>query len=207
MIGSEEEAKAFIADGWGNAAVADCGLLVEALREENERQNLVSRGSLDQVWVRHIADSAQLLHHAPAACRSWIDIGTGAGLPGLVIGILQRDLALTLVEPRRLRVAWLERMREVLKLNCDIEMAKAETLPPASHDVISARAVADLAALLRMSEELGDRNSRWLFAKGRNAEAELQALPEKLARRYVFHVKHSLTAADANIIVCERSGN
>lgn len=207
MIGSEEEARSYIAEGWGSAAVEDCARLIEALRRENERQNLVSRGSLDHVWVRHIADSAQLLHHAPAACRSWVDIGSGAGLPGLVIGLLRRDLALTLVELRRLRVAWLEAMRDALKLNCRIEMAKAEALPPARHDVISARAVAELTTLLRITENMGDRNSRWLFAKGRNAGVEVQAVPPKLAQRYMFHVKHSLTAADGNIIVCERSGD
>ena len=62
---------------------------VNLLREENERQNLVSRASLDQVWSRHIVDSAQLLRFAPAATETWLDLGTGAGFPGLIVGLLR----------------------------------------------------------------------------------------------------------------------
>jgi len=63
--------------------------LAALLREENERQNLVSRGTLAEVWRRHIVDSAQLLLHVPrGTVGPWLDLGTGAGFPGLVIAIL-----------------------------------------------------------------------------------------------------------------------
>src|SRR3546814_11293966 len=67
------------------------------LRSENERQNLVARATLEQVWARHIVDSAQLLVHAPAEASSWLDLGTGAGFPGLVVAMLHRS-RVTLVE-------------------------------------------------------------------------------------------------------------
>ena len=78
------------------------------LREENERQNLVSQASLDQLWLRHIADSAQLLRFAPAPRASWVDLGTGAGFPGLIVAALHAG-PVTLVEERRLRVDFLRR--------------------------------------------------------------------------------------------------
>lgn len=206
MIKTEAEAQEYIAERWGKRALQNCAALIEALRQESERQNLVSRSSLQEVWVRHIADSAQLLHHAPLNWRSWIDVGTGAGFPGLVIALLQRDCSVTLVEPRRLRVQWLKAMRDRLELaNCRIFLAKAEEMAAEPHQVVSARAVASLHYLLQITDKFALTGTRWLFAKGRNAEAELQSLPPQLARRYAFHVEQSLTAIEARIIVCERT--
>lgn len=181
-------------------------MLVERLRRESTVQNLVSKTTLADVWVRHVADSAQLLEHAPQGTNSWIDVGSGAGFPGLVIAILRREWTVTLVEPRRLRVAWLQTMCAELQLrNCVVVQAKAEHCQVPAHDVVSARAVSDLTDLLRMTSIMGHARSRWIFAKGRNALDELQAIPTKLANQFVFHVKHSLTASDAHIIVAQRA--
>lgn len=206
MIASEEQARAFIRDGWGASACSVCEQLVEALREENDRQNLVSRGSLEYVWTRHIADSAQLLLHAPSGCRSWIDIGTGAGFPGLVIAMLRPDLAVALVEPRHKRAAWLDAMRGSMGLvNCEVLQVHAERVERDPFDVISARAVAGLPELLAMMRRLDHRGSCGIFPKGRLAAEELAALPSSIADAYLFHVKHSLTAQDARIIVCRHA--
>lgn len=205
MITSEEEARSYIGRHWGSAALADCASYVAALRQENARQNLVSPASLDHVWVRHIADSAQLLLHQPEICGTWADVGTGAGLPGLVIAILRRDLHVTLIEPRKLRTAWLEHMRVGLNLaQTHVVTGRAEDVQH-SFDAVSARAVAPLAELLQKTGHLGKRGSRWLFAKGRSALVELDAVSDSQRRGWLFHVKHSLTASDARIIVCERS--
>ena len=206
MIESEDAARRYVQSRWGEQAIADCEMLAERLRHENAVQNLVSKMSLDHIWVRHIADSAQLLEHAPQYASSWIDVGTGAGFPGLAVAILQRQLKVTLVEPRRLRVAWLQTMCAELQLtNCVVVQAKAEQCQVLAHDIISARAVSGLAELLKMTEKMGHARSRWIFAKGKNALDEYDALPNALARQFVFHVKHSLTAPDAYIIVAERS--
>ncbi|WP_228242554.1 16S rRNA (guanine(527)-N(7))-methyltransferase RsmG [Porphyrobacter sp. GA68] len=205
MITSEYDARSYIERNWGAAALADCAFYVAALRQENTLQNLVSPASLDHVWVRHIADSAQLLEHQPENCSSWADVGTGAGLPGLVIAILRRDLSVTLIEPRKLRTAWLERMRESLSLgHMRIITGRAEDVHD-TFDAVSARAVAPLAALLHKTAHLGHTKSRWLFAKGRTVVEELNDIPASQRRSWLFHVKHSLTAPDASIIVCERS--
>ncbi|MGQ0559117.1 MAG: 16S rRNA (guanine(527)-N(7))-methyltransferase RsmG, partial [Sphingosinicella sp.] len=80
--------------------------LAALVREENRRQNLVSARSLEHLWWRHIADSAQLIRFAPAPSASWIDLGSGAGFPGLVVALLHRG-PVTLVEERRLRADFL----------------------------------------------------------------------------------------------------
>lgn len=100
MIASEDDARAFVAKRCSAEAFAVLESYVEHLRREAENQNLVSRNSLDAVWSRHIADSAQLLDHVPRGNMNWLDLGSGAGLPGLVIAIMRPDIAVTLVEAR-----------------------------------------------------------------------------------------------------------
>lgn len=176
---------------------------VEMLCRENERQNLVSRESLKIVWARHIVDSAQLLAHAPAPGARWVDLGSGPGLPGLVIALL-RSGRVTLVEERRQRVDFLERAVEELGLVDRVEIlgARVETLAPRRFDVISARAFAPLDRLLALGERFAASETRWVLPKGKNSEVELDA-----ARRSWqgdFRLEPSLTASDAKIVVAER---
>lgn len=145
---------------------------VDLLREENSRQNLVSAATLDAIWERHILDSAQLVRFESRPGASWLDIGSGAGLPGLVIALLVTG-SVTLVEPRRLRAEFLNRLVETLDLaNVSVQCANAEKVA-GRFDLITARAVAPLPRLLKMSTHLSTRNSRWVLPKGRNAQSEL----------------------------------
>jgi 16S rRNA (guanine527-N7)-methyltransferase len=146
-------------------------LYVALLRAESERQNLVSPATLGQVWERHIADSAQLVRYEPHGSASWIDIGSGAGLPGIVIACLV-DGPVTLVEPRRLRAEFLHKACESLNLNATVICAKAERVER-RFEVITARAVARLGEVLKISAHLSTRNTVWALPKGRSVEAEL----------------------------------
>ncbi|WP_051531070.1 16S rRNA (guanine(527)-N(7))-methyltransferase RsmG [Sphingomonas sp. URHD0057] len=172
---------------------AYAGLLVE----ENQRQNLVSPSTIDHLWERHIVDSAQLVRFEPHAGASWLDIGSGAGLPGIVIACLV-DGPVTLVEPRRLRAEFLHKAAESLGIETIIVRGRAESLER-KFDVITARAVAPLPKLLELSHHLSTRNSRWVLPKGRNAQSELAEAQR--AWQGVFHVEQSLTDADSRIIV------
>lgn len=119
--------------------------LVDLLLEENERQNLVARGTLPYVWVRHIVDSAQLLHVSRETLPDgeWLDLGTGAGFPGLAVAALQPDRPVTLVDSRRLRTEWLQRAADALDLtNVRVVLSRVEDLPSGPHAIISARAFA-----------------------------------------------------------------
>jgi len=167
------------------------------LREENRRQNLVSSSTLDNLWVRHILDSAQLARLEPKAGASWADVGAGAGLPGIVIACLVEG-PVTLIEPRRLRVEFLHRVVESLHLNATVVGSKAERFRGA-YDVITARAVANLAKLFEISAHLSTTNTVWAFPKGTRAHEELSEA--KRAWQGVFHVEQSVTDPESGIVV------
>jgi 16S rRNA (guanine527-N7)-methyltransferase len=167
------------------------------LREESGRQNLISASTLDHLWDRHIVDSAQLLRFEPGPGAAWVDIGSGAGLPGIVIACMVQG-PVTLIEPRRLRAEFLHKVVESLRINASVFSGKAERAG-GKYDVITARAVTNLADLLKISAHLSTRNTVWALPKGRSARAELAE-----ARRTwqgAFHVEQSVTDADAWIVV------
>jgi 16S rRNA (guanine527-N7)-methyltransferase len=170
---------------------------VSLLREESGRQNLVSASTLAHVWDRHILDSAQLVRYEPAAGASWIDVGSGAGLPGIVVACLV-DGPVSLVEPRRLRADFLHKVSESLGLRATILCAKAERVE-GPFDVITARAVAPLAQLLKISAHLSTGKTVWALPKGRSAEAELAEAQR--AWQGAFRVEPSVTDATSFIVV------
>ena len=167
------------------------------LREEAQRQNLVSSSTLDQLWDRHIVDSAQLVRLEPHPGASWVDIGSGAGLPGIVIACLVEG-PVTLIEPRRLRADFLHRVCESLRISATVVAAKVERAE-GSYDVLTARAVANLMQLLKISAHLSTRKSLWVLPKGRSAEAELAEAQHSWQGE--FHVEQSVTDADSQIVV------
>jgi 16S rRNA (guanine527-N7)-methyltransferase len=170
---------------------------VDLLSEENERQNLVSAATLADVWERHIVDSAQLARFEPFAGASWADIGSGAGLPGIVIACLV-DGPVTLIEPRRLRAEFLHRVVESLSLNAAVVQAKGERALGA-FDVITARAVASLSDLLEISAHLSTRKTVWAFPKGRSGRAELAEAQRSW--QGTFHVERSVTDDQSVVVV------
>lgn len=174
--------------------------LADMLRAENARQNLVSAGSLTSIWQRHIADSAQLLNHVSRETTGlWLDLGTGAGFPGLVIAALQPDRELVMVESRPLRIAWLVRVIAELDLShARVIGARLEAVDSLPCAVISARAFAPLDRLIALSARFSTSATTWLLPKGRSAAQELAALH---GWKHVFHVEPSLTDAEAGVIV------
>jgi 16S rRNA (guanine527-N7)-methyltransferase len=167
------------------------------LREESQRQNLVSASTLDHLWERHILDSAQLVRFEPHHLASWVDIGSGAGLPGIVIACLV-DGPVTLVEPRRLRANFLHRVCESLDLRASVFAGKAERAQ-GTYDVVTARAVTNLTKLLKISAHLSTGNSRWVLPKGRSAEREL--VEAQQAWQGAFRVEQSATDSDSRIVI------
>jgi 16S rRNA (guanine527-N7)-methyltransferase len=173
---------------------------VRFLSEESERQNLVSRASLEQIWGRHILDSTQLIPFAPVSARTWLDLGSGAGFPGLIVAAM-RPFEVTLVESRKLRTDFLRRAAQILDVAERVEIlcAKAEAIPARPFDVISARAFAPLDRLLALGSRFSTNKTLWILPKGRNAKTELDAALSSW--QGVFRLEPSLTDADARIIV------
>ena len=146
---------------------------VERLKTANNSQNLVAASTLGDMWERHILDSAQLVRFEPHPGASWVDIGSGAGLPGLVIAALVSG-PVTLVEPRRLRATFLEETVAASGLSdrVTIHASKIENVR-GQFDVITARAVAPLSRLLGMGLHLAHSRTIWALPKGKNAKSEL----------------------------------
>jgi 16S rRNA (guanine527-N7)-methyltransferase len=201
MIAGEADALAWLRGlpECDDAAMARLERLVELLVAENTRQNLVSQASLDQIWRRHIVDSAQLLRHVPRETSApWLDLGTGAGFPGLVVAALRPECEVIMVESRARRIAWLEHARTELQLGCArVSGCRLEALPSQAMRVISARAFAPLGALLDLSARFSTSDTIWLLPKGRSAQQELQSLT---GWTHMFHVEQSLTDGEAGII-------
>jgi 16S rRNA (guanine527-N7)-methyltransferase len=143
----------------------------ERLKRENLRQNLVSASTIEHLWERHILDSAQLVRFASASGVSWVDIGSGAGLPGIIIACLAEG-PVTLVEPRHLRAEFLLETVDSLGLEATVERLKAEAVS-GRFDVITGRAVAPLDRFLGISHHLSHTGTIWVLPKGRNAKSEL----------------------------------
>jgi 16S rRNA (guanine527-N7)-methyltransferase len=177
--------------------------LVEFLAEENLRQNLVAAPSLDNIWQRHICDSAQLLRFDPSPEARWLDLGSGAGFPGLIVSLL-RSGPVILVEERRLRVEFLRNAIELLGIGdrCRVIGSRVERVEPQSFAVISARAFAPLDQLLTLASRFSTETTRWILPKGRKAQSELEAA--QASWQGDFRLEPSVTDADARIIVAER---
>lgn len=172
------------------------------LREEMQRQNLISKSSADFLWGRHIVDSAQLLLHAPEpdAGKLWLDLGTGAGFPGIVIAILA-PYQVQMVESRKRRAEFLDQVVERTGIgdHATVIADRLENIESFPADVISARAFAPLDRLIALSHRFSTENTVWLLPKGKNAVRELKGLSPK--RQKMFHVEHSLTDPNAGILV------
>src|SRR5262245_15834126 len=171
----------------------------EMLIDENERQNLIAPKSVSELWTRHILDGAQLLGLA-AAEGSWLDIGTGPGLPGMVIAILG-GRPMTLNEPRKLRADFLRRVVAELGL-ADVHVAecKVERLA-GKYDIITARAVARLDRLFGMACHLAHSETKWVLPKGEGAQSELDEARE--AWQGMFRLVPSQTHPASAIVVAE----
>lgn len=199
---TEDEARQWIIDRFGVSRETRVARFCEILVEHSAQQNLIAASTVPNVWARHLLDSAQLIPFAgDAGPGAWIDIGAGAGLPGMVVAALT-DRQVVLVEPRSKRVEFLRETASALGIEALVEVvpSKIETYrPTASAAVVSARAVAELSKLFSSTIHCTDLSTVWILPKGRNVHSELDD-----ARRNwqgVFHVERSLTADDSGIVV------
>lgn len=179
-------------------------LFVDLLKKGAGRQNLIAPSTLENVWERHVLDSAQLVRFEPFAGASWADIGSGAGLPGLIVALLVKG-PITLIEPRRLRAEFLSDAVSKLDLadRVTIDCAKVERVQ-GKFDVITARAVAALDRLLAITEHLSKSETVWVLPKGKNAQTELAQA--QVNWHCDVRVEQSCTDPESQILVLTRVG-
>lgn len=205
MSEDEKRARRWLTDhlNIGPNAFDRLACFASALIEENARQNLIAAASASELWWRHIVDSAQLLGFArnmQPGNGPWVDLGTGAGFPGLIIGILDEQRPMLLVEERRRRVDWLTWIAAELQLaHVTVVGSSVEKMSNPASAIISARAFAPMSKLLRLSARLSTPQTIWLLPKGERALQEVEELPEDV--RAMFHVKQSITHPAAGIVL------
>lgn len=162
------------------AAMARLDAYAVNLAEWNARMNLVSPASLGDLWKRHMFDSAQLLPLIPDGTRRIVDLGSGAGFPGLVLAAMRPDrvgLETVLVESIEKKCAFLRASAEAMGLSETVRVIRdrAEAVTGLKADLVTARAMAPLETLLSYAKRFADRQTKLLFPKGRTAADELTA--------------------------------
>jgi 16S rRNA (guanine527-N7)-methyltransferase len=132
--------------------------------------NLVAKSTVPQLWERHIVDSAQVFSYCPTNARHWVDLGSGGGFPGIVVAILahelQPGLKVTLVESDARKSTFLRQAAQALNLDLTVHTERAESLPPQTADVVSARALAALPDLLEYVHRHLRRGGVAVLSKG-----------------------------------------
>ena len=146
------------------------------LEKWSARINLVGPATLPHFWVRHVVDSAQLVPVAGPSAKTWLDVGSGAGLPGLVVAILIDDIpeaAVTLIEPSAKRCAFLREAARATGARVRVIEAKIEAVEAFPVDVVTARAFTSLRNLLASSQPWMALGARALFLKGADLGTEI----------------------------------
>ncbi len=149
--------------------------LVATLERWQKAINLVGRTTLDEVWIRHVLDSAQVVPLIPAEARTLADLGSGGGFPGLVIAALRPDLQVTLIESDARKAAFLGEAgrRMALKNLPKVVVSRIEKAPPTAADVVTARALAPLVQLLEWAHPHRTAPAICLFHKGKGWQGEV----------------------------------
>lgn len=151
---------------------ANLSLYVDTLVKWQNKINLIGKNTVEDIWTRHILDALQLLPLIPEPSASIIDIGSGAGIPGLILAIAGHN-NITLIESDKRKCAFLMECARVCKSNVSIKNQRVEALPPFPADYIISRACADIQQLLHYSYPFYHKNTVCLFPKGENYAKEI----------------------------------
>ena len=156
---------------------------VAMLAEQGPERGLIGPREVDRLWERHLLNCALMVDAIDPSARTLVDIGSGAGLPGVVIAIARPDLKVTLVETMQRRVTWLEEVDAELGLGLEVVRARAEDLHgERTFDVVTARAVAALDKLARWTLPLVREDGVLLAMKGSSAAEEIEKAQKVLRK-------------------------
>lgn len=158
--------------------------------------NLVSDGSLQDIWKRHIRDSLQVAEAAPAGVRLWCDLGSGGGLPAIVVALVLKDRGeeteMVCIESDARKAAFLRLMIARFDLRATVIAKRIESTDPVGADLVTARALAPLDSLLGYVDRHLAQGGLAILPKGRTFEAELR----EAQRRWRFHLETRPSVVD-----------
>lgn len=204
QAGAIDEAKARLENDLGvsRETLGRLEAYAELLLQWQQRINLISPSTIPELWSRHILDSAQLVRLKPDA-RCWVDLGSGGGLPGLVIACFLAESVegrIHLVESNGKKAAFLRHVATTLCLPAEIHVQRIEAAIPLlpQPEIVTARALATLDELIGYSNLLLKRGALGLFPKGRDVDDELTAAQRNWHFSYTLH--RSVTDSAARIV-------
>lgn len=174
----------------------------ELLLKWNKSINLIAKSTVPDIWDRHICDSAQLINMAPEGVNNWLDVGSGGGLPGIVVATIlkeqQPNAVVTMVESDQRKATFLRTAVRVLNLNSKVIAERAENVLPAGTDVLSARALMPLSGLCKLAERHLQPNGKMIVLKGRTSQEEVDEARKSWHFDVVAHT--SLTDNEAKVL-------
>ena len=169
--------------------------------KENKSYNLISKSTESHIWLRHILDSAQLVKFIDFSCNSLADLGTGAGFPGLVIEIFNKNKAfhVKLFEKSPVKRQFLLKVIKELRLNAEVlGDIRDERLDV---DIIICRAFKKLDYVIQVSREIVKKPHKLIILKGQNAQEEINKSLK--AKKYPYKLEKSMTNEESKIIIME----
>lgn len=171
------------------------------LRRWQRKVNLVGPGTIEDLWRAHFLDSAQLLALAPKGARKWLDLGSGAGFPGLVLAILGAE-EVHLVESNQKKAAFLREAARITDAPAVIHCQRIESVAPFPVDVITARALTRLETLLQWAQPFVHPGTVALFLKGQDVDAELT----ETSKSWIIDVERHISRSDSRGIILRIRG-
>ena len=167
----------------------------------NIKHNFISKSTEANIWHRHVLDSAQLVKFIDFSKSSLSDLGSGAGLPGLVIAIFNenKDFHVKLYEKSPVKRAFLEEISKKLSIRVDIKGNIYEEIVDA--DYIVSRAFKKLESVIQVSREIVKKSHKLIVLKGQNAQQDLKKAFKK--EKYAYKLEDSITNKDSKIIIVD----
>ena len=169
--------------------------------KENQNYNLIAKSTENQIWHRHILDSAQLVKFIDFNVSSMADLGTGAGFPGLVVAIFNKNKAfhVKLYEKSPVKRRFLMGVIKVLNLNAEVlGDVRDEVI---DSEIIICRAFKKLDEIIQVSREIAKKPHKLMILKGQNAQEEIKNSLK--TKKYPYKLESSMTNKDSKIILME----
>ncbi len=151
---------------------------INSITNYNKHTNLIGKSTIENFWDRHILDCLQLTKYIKNKKLRIVDLGTGAGLPGILLSIVGYQKVL-MIESARKKTDFIKKTIKELSLSAIIQNKRIEKPPRSKHDFIVSRALAPLNKLLTYARMYSNKNTTSLFLKGRNVNSEIDAAMKK----------------------------
>ena len=200
----EEQAKVFLINqlNISNTDMKRLEIFKNLLLDYNKKFNLISKNTEKSVWFRHILDSAQLMNFISTnSDKKLVDLGTGAGFPGIIIALLNKNpnFHVKLYEKSKVKRDFLNIVKKLLSINFEINNNVYEKTINA--DIVVSRAFKKLSEIIKISREIVKKPHKLIILKGKNAQYEINNV--SFDNNYSYKLEKSVTDIDSKIVIIE----